>query len=110
MSNPLFDATMEADAARVKKLISEGVNVNALNEDGEHAIEIACSIDGGYPNITQLLLDAGAVPTDAAISSAAYANNITCVRMLLDAGANPQAGLASGVYRDIELVELLLER
>jgi ankyrin repeat protein len=88
MANPLFDATLGADAAGVSKLISEGVNVNALNEDGERAIEIACSIDGGYPNITHLLLDAGAVPTDTAIAGAAYANNIACVRMLLDAGAN----------------------
>ena len=92
------------------ELISEGADVNALNEDGELAIELACSLHGGYPNITQLLLDAGAVPTDNAIAGAAYANNIACVRMLLDAGANPQAGLASAVYRDIELVELLLER
>jgi len=110
MSDALFDAIFQADAARVAELISKNVNVNALNEDGDHAIEIACSMEGGHPKITQLLLGAGAAPTDAAVAGAAYANNITCLRMLLDAGGNAVAGLSSAATRDIDLLELLLER
>jgi len=47
MSDALFDAIFQADAARVAELISKNVNVNALNEDGDHAIEIACSMEVG---------------------------------------------------------------
>jgi hypothetical protein len=35
MADPLFDAMVEADSVKVAKLISEGANPNAVDEDGE---------------------------------------------------------------------------
>jgi ankyrin repeat protein len=116
----LIEATRNLDAAAVRTLIQQKVNVNASDGDGSTALHWASF--GNDLEIADLLLRAGANPntiTDLGVTPlwpACLNGNAAMVRRLLRARANPNAALLLGETLvmtasrsgNAEVVELLL--
>jgi ankyrin repeat protein len=91
----LADAAARHDAAAVRRLLAEGVDVNARGTDGTPALHWAVQL--GDVALTELLLAAGADATLASrydvtpLALAAAGANPTQVARLVDAGADPNA-------------------
>jgi uncharacterized protein len=97
---PLIDAARSADAAAVRTLIRQGVDVNAAEADGTTALHWASYRDD-VDSVDRLLRagarvnaanDLGATPLWIASQNGGAA----VVRRLLDAAANPNAALLRG--------------
>jgi hypothetical protein len=71
----------EVKEALVTDLLDLGVSPNAKNERGTSALSYACRLK--YPTYVKLLLDRGAVADNAALKTAAEADRIDNVKMLL---------------------------
>ena len=96
----IVEAARAQDAAAVRALIAEGVDVDAAQPDGATALHWAAYRND--PEIATLLLDAGA-GVDAAnelgatpVWLAADNGSAAMVELLLDAGADPDLALLSG--------------
>lgn len=116
----LVDAAQAQDAARLRQLLSAGVDVNAARADGVTALLWAAHWDD--LEAADLLLAAGADPNDAAPSGAsplvvaAHSGHGRFAAWLLEQGADPNAAgagyapLHAAVLRgDAELVSALLD-
>jgi ankyrin repeat protein len=87
----LMKAVQNNDAARVKKLIAQGVNINELDQGGDAPLIIAAY--NGYSEIVRLLLEAGADVTvvdpgmkATALHAAAYAGRTEAAKLLVQYG------------------------
>jgi Ankyrin repeats (many copies)/Ankyrin repeats (3 copies) len=119
---PLIKAIENRDAAKVRKLIARGANINATDKDGNTALQEAAS--EGDEKITRLLLDSGAEVTARrkgpinydALDYAAWTGNGSTVQELLSAGARVNDPTDSGwtplmiaiLYGHPDVVEALL--
>jgi ankyrin repeat protein len=88
--NTVFDAVLKGDIATLKKLLAEGVAINAKGEDGYTALMAAASLGRG--DMVKILLDANAdlnaVNDDGltAMQVASNNNHAEVVKLLSDAG------------------------
>ncbi|MCI0429512.1 MAG: ankyrin repeat domain-containing protein [Rhodospirillales bacterium] len=123
-AEPLHDAAMAGDVARIEHLLQEGADVNASDAMGT-ALHWAILL--AHTDAVRLLLERGADPNAEAVSgtplyAAARKGDIESVTLLLQYGAEPNGGFtaetadrstplhqaASNGY--VEVVGLLLER
>ena len=118
----LAEAASRRDAARVRALLAERVDVNAPGRDGTPALHWLVWASG-FPN-AELLIRAGA---DAAradrygvtpLSLACANGHVDLIRLLLDAGADPNSAGSTGETvlmsavrsGNLDAVKLLLDR
>lgn len=87
----LMNAVNKNDAAQVKQLIEQGVNVNEVDARGDAPLVIAAY--KGYAEITRLLLEAGADVgaldpgmKATALHAAAYAGHANTAALLVEYG------------------------
>lgn len=115
----LIDAADGGDVEHVKRLLAEGVTVDAANSSGDTALHRAAR--NGHLEMIEALLKAGA-PIEAAgcadwtpLLTAANRGKLTSLQKLLQAGADIHAGdddvlcYACDNKDCLELVELLLK-
>lgn len=99
-TTPLMRAAIQGDVARIRKLLAEGADVNALSPDGLTALLYAAG--GKSLEAAQILLVAGANVSRATnhgatpLMTASGSGNLRMVNVLLKAGANPNARDADG--------------
>lgn len=91
-SPELVRASQRGDLAAVRQLVESGADVNSV---GDHGMGPLLTFT---PPVTEYLLSQGADPNrqtnesaDPVLLGIAYFNNVECVRLLLQAGADPQA-------------------
>ena len=83
-ATPLMWGLEHVDVTRA--LLDGGADVNATSAFGRTAIALAAAQNGSAP-LVKLLLERGARPTQAALTSAALRRDAAVVRMLVAAGA-----------------------
>jgi ankyrin repeat protein len=110
---------MQGDVARAKKLLDAGLDPNTESMYEVRALTLASSLDD--PSMVRLLLEYGArvdgKPGELALDGAARRGSAESVRLLLNAGADPNSryyfggtALMSAVAASrTEVVETLLE-
>ena len=88
----LKQAASSGDLIRVRALVEAGADINATDEHGSGTLLTF------HPAVMEYLLWKGADPNrqtnesgDPILCGVAYFNNLECVRLLLAAGANPNA-------------------
>jgi ankyrin repeat protein len=98
---PIADAAMQGDVATVRKLIAEGVNVNAAQGDGMTALHWAA--ERGDSVMTIMLLRAHAnvkavtrIGNYTPLHIASKSGSGAVVRALLKAGSDPNVATTSG--------------
>ncbi|XP_023945739.1 transient receptor potential channel pyrexia [Bicyclus anynana] len=98
-ATPLHCAASAKSLSCVKLLISHGADVNAgLNEHSP----LHYAVLSDAPEVVEALLDAGACPdtpqvfTETPLHVAASLGSATCMKLLLDAGADVRAALGPG--------------
>jgi ankyrin repeat protein len=133
----LIQAAVDGDAAKIRQLISAGVNVNVRNAETYpigyewNTTPLMCAADKGHLEACRILLEAGADVSAAsekhkadgggsaqALHHALMDGHVEVARLLLDAGADPDAQGNNGwtplVYAARSLsraaVQLVLER
>lgn len=120
-TTPLMHAAMLGDDARIKKLLAQGMSVDATRPDGMTALMYAAG--SGNPAAVEMLLRAGAHVTrktkegDDALINAAAGGDLRSVGLLLKAGADPnsrdvegQSALSIATQRHYADVAKLLEQ
>lgn len=87
----LMQAVNAKDAAKVRALIAQGVNINEYDASGDAPLVMAAYL--GHTEIVKLLLDAGADLTvvdpgmkATALHAASYAGRTEAARLLVEAG------------------------
>jgi ankyrin repeat protein len=104
---PLMTAIVHLQAATVRQLLAHSSNVSAVDDEGWQALHRACGMAAEAPEIAigmvvQLLAagsDPNAPATAAAVTPLALTVHYGCieiVRLLLKAGADPDAACADG--------------
>ena len=95
---PLTEAVKQGDAAKVRTLIDQGVDVNAAEKDGTTALHWAAHF--GDAASVALLIDAGVDP-EAVTRNGATAYALACskghaevIKLLIEAGEDPDAVLS----------------
>jgi len=118
----LADAAMKRDAATVRTLLQEKVNVNAPGRDGTPALHWMVRVDD--LETARLLLRAGANAKLAdrygvtPLYLACFNGNAAMIQLLLDAGADPNSADPTGETAlmtaarvgDLDSVKVLLDR
>lgn len=91
-SAELVQASQQGDLAKVRRLIEAGGDVNSTDEHGMGPLLTFT------PSVTEYLLSMGADPNaqknengSPVLVGIAYMNNVECVRLLLDGGADSNA-------------------
>lgn len=98
----LVGAAGHGDSAAVVKFIKQGVNVNAVDKNGNTALIMAARF--GELSIVKMLIKAGATIDEprspkgrtALMAALAYANGIEMTKLLVENGANVNARAADG--------------
>lgn len=92
-SRELTHAAFAGDLDLVRKLVQAGAEVNASDESG------AGTLLNFHPAVTEFLLASGADPDAqtnefgaSVLAGLCYVNQIECVKLLLEHGANPNLG------------------
>lgn len=99
-TTPLMHASLLGDVGRVRKLLSDGADVNATSPDGSTALIYAAASNN--PAVLQTLLSKGAEvnarikPSGTALTTAVLTNHSEDVEILLKAGADPNSTDAEG--------------
>ena len=94
---PLIEAISNFDLSKIKKLISQGTNVNQFDLD-DTLTPLTLAIEIERADIVKILLDAGAnihesaFLEDTPLAFAASEGNLEIVKLLLLFGANPNHG------------------
>ena len=108
------------DLAKVRSLIESGADPNSADESGSGTLL------GFHPAVTACLLENGATPDDqtnengaSVLAGLCYVNQIECVKLLLEHGADPNLGrvetletpLHHAIANDasVELIRLLIQ-
>jgi ankyrin repeat protein len=118
----LMKAVQHNNAASVRELIAQGVNVNELDENRDAPLIMAAY--KGYTDIVKLLLEAGADVTAVdpgmkatALHAAAYAGHAAAARLLIEYGIeidkqgpyNGYTALHDAVWQNnVEVAEVLI--
>ena len=93
----------------IQLLIENGARVNVRDHSGGTPLKDAAGSNSS--EALKLLLKAGAEPDSSAFSQACWLGRTDTVRLLMDAGIRPDAGLANAAQGGhIELVRLLLAK
>ncbi len=121
---PLMQAAKTGDAAKIEKLIDNGVHLDETSEYGWTALMFAAN--AGHSDVVRLLLNAGAnpniesqritgntqapYPKSNALREAIDNDHLELARILLDNGAqtDPTAFAMAGGSRDLGLLEKML--
>jgi len=119
----LLAASSNGDVLEVKRLLKEGVDINArFGGDGETSLHRAAS--AGRVEVARVLLDAGANPNATTsegatpLLEASYKGYVDIAKLLLERGANVNAAekrhgftpLQEAIRKgNVELVKLLLD-
>jgi ankyrin repeat protein len=99
--SPLMDAARKGDLFAVRKLLRAGVDVNAMDTDGNTALK--CAAESGNIAVVQALLGAGAnvraqsADGYTALHAAAVEREVRIVELLLAAGADVNARTKNNV-------------
>ena len=98
-STPLLFAARSGDAASVRLLIAAGANPNDTLPEGMSALVVAAH--SGHTDVATLLLEKGASPDAAdagytALHAAVLRSDLTLVKALLAAGADPNPRTTRG--------------
>jgi ankyrin repeat protein len=118
-----FEAAALGDTRQLSAVLGEaGVDVERRSDDGFTALHFAAYF--GTSDAAAVLIDAGADPSSVAandmrvqpLHSAAASRSTSTCRLLLEAGASPDARQAgsytplheAALHADVELIELLL--
>ena len=95
-SNDLKWAAFEGDLEKVRSLIESGADPNSTGDCGSGTLL------NFHPAVTGFLLASGATPDSqtnengaSVLAGLCYANQIECVKLLLEHGANPNLGHAN---------------
>lgn len=113
----LFRASSKGDVSEVSRLLSEGMYVDAREQDGETPLMYAAVED--QTSVVQLLLDHGATINaeslngETALSRAVGMSRYKTVGMLLNRGADIEKGsplIYAAGNDDIRMIRLLLDR
>jgi ankyrin repeat protein len=120
-TTPLMHAALLGDVARIKRLLREGADLNAVSPDGSTALIYAATNDNSAA--TECLLKAGADPNAEmkgggnALTAAVVTDHRRNVELLLRAGMNPnvktvegETVLAFAVRRHFSQVAYLLKQ
>lgn len=96
---PLMSAVDSGQVAKLTLVLSESVDVNVETANGRRALTIAAGL--GFPSGVKSLLKAGAKvdagsPAFTALTQAVRAGSVAAVKLLLDAGANPNRSAKDG--------------
>lgn len=84
---PLHAAARAGDAARIKELIEQGVDVNAPDEHGQSPLSYSIGKEGKDEAIVALL-NAGANPGDHIYEALEQRRSISVIQAYMDAGAD----------------------
>lgn len=99
----LFDALRNGRVDELRSALEDGVNPNALSEDGQHSLLTSAAMEGRV-EAARALLAAGADPryvepsSRSALNHAAGGGSVELVRLLIEAGADPMAHTNHGAY------------
>jgi ankyrin repeat protein len=118
-----FEAAALGDVRRLQEVLDDGAPVDRRSDDGFTALHFAAFF--GTADAAQVLIDSGADVSAVAandmkvqpLHSAAASRSTATSRLLLDAGAAPDAQQVGGytplheaaLHADLELIELLLQ-
>uniref|UniRef100_A0A1X7T6G7 Uncharacterized protein n=1 Tax=Amphimedon queenslandica TaxID=400682 RepID=A0A1X7T6G7_AMPQE len=119
----LYEAAERGDATGVQSALSQGANVNYENPEEGGATSLHVAARGGYHDVVQILLSAGAkirlrdTRGDTALIEAARGGNCDVVELLLKKGADPShlnyhgntALIAAAERGHYDTVQLLLK-
>ncbi len=118
--SPLHDAARRGDVVEVRRLITAGIDVNALNWEG--ICPLLCAVEGGSMEVATVLLRAGSMPdgvnhTLSPFVAAAWEDRRDLVELLLQFGADvnrpdPETGdtalMAAAGVGNLPFVDFLL--
>jgi len=118
----LFDAVASGNATRVKRLISQDINLDVRDNHGRTPLQVATYF--GDAELARILLEAGADANTMdhqrydLITIAAVNNNVELIKLGLEFGANPGATtspydgtalIAAAHLGHVETIQILIE-
>ena len=92
----MFEAAYPGDIEAMRRLLDEGGDPNGLPKGYELSVLELAASNKEMPELTRMLLKAGAKPTPAAVCRAAKGGAVETLKMLLAAGGNPNGQMRSG--------------
>ena len=119
--NNLIDAVTTGDLPRINQLISEGIEINEVDYENDDFTPLMLAINIERADMVKALVDADAYLYDSTyvedtpLGLAARKGNLEIVRLLLQAGANPDDGgesptLCYAVSRQhIDIIKALIQ-
>ena len=107
LDSDIFKVILSHDIAKIRDLISQGVDVNQYDTNGS-STPLQKAVELGHADTVEFLLDAGANPNQLCrddeytpLTLAVESNDVRLIQVLLNAGANPNYGGYGGSALDI---------